>query len=86
MIWYVDYDYPYDLDKWQSTTEYVFIFIGEPVSWKSMLQSIVTLSTIEAEYNPNQINFPIQSLAMTPIIYCVNFNILASARVYYEIN
>ncbi|XP_070031765.1 secreted RxLR effector protein 161-like [Nicotiana tomentosiformis] len=34
----------------RSTTGYVFTFAKAPVSWKSTLQSTVTLSTIEAEY------------------------------------
>ncbi|KAE8731345.1 Pyridoxal phosphate-dependent transferases superfamily protein [Hibiscus syriacus] len=39
-----------DLDKRRSTTGYVFTFAKAPVSWKSTLQSTVTLSTTEAEY------------------------------------
>ncbi|RVW92633.1 Retrovirus-related Pol polyprotein from transposon TNT 1-94 [Vitis vinifera] len=47
---YVDLDYAGDLDKRRSTTCYIFTLFGGPVSWKSQLQSIVALSTIEAEY------------------------------------
>ena len=50
VIEYVDSDYTSDLDKRQSTAEYVFTFAGGPISWKSTLQSTVALSTIEAEY------------------------------------
>ena len=49
-IGYVDSDYAGDLDKRQSTTGYVFILSQAPVSWRSILQSTVTLSTTEAEY------------------------------------
>ena len=49
-IGYVDYDYAGDLDKRQSTTGYVFTLFQAPVSWRSILQSTVTLSTIETEY------------------------------------
>ena len=33
-----------------STTGYVFTLGGGPICWKSIVQSIVTLSTTEAEY------------------------------------
>jgi len=49
-IRYIDSDYVGDLDKCRSKTGYVFILSQAPVSWRSTLQSIVTLSTIEAEY------------------------------------
>ncbi|XP_052291667.1 uncharacterized mitochondrial protein AtMg00810-like [Citrus sinensis] len=50
VIGYVDSDYAGDLDKRRSTTGYVFTFAGGPISWKSTLQSIIGLSTTEAEY------------------------------------
>ena len=50
MIGYFDSDYAGDLDKRRSTTGYVFIFAGGPISWKSTLQSTVALSITEAEY------------------------------------
>ncbi|KAH9687282.1 hypothetical protein KPL70_014707 [Citrus sinensis] len=50
VIGYVDSDYAGGLDKRRSTTEYVFTFAGGPISWKSTLQSIIALSTTEAEY------------------------------------
>ena len=50
MIGYVDSDYAGDLDKRRSTTGYMFTFTRAPISWKSILQSTVTLSTTEAEY------------------------------------
>jgi len=45
-----DSDYAADLDRRRSTTGYVFTVGGNTVSWKSNLQSIVALSTTEAEY------------------------------------
>ena len=50
VVGYCDSDYAGDLDKRRSTTGYVFTFTKAPVSWKSTLQSTVTLSTIETEY------------------------------------
>ena len=47
---YVDSDFAGDLDKRRSTSGYVFTFAGGPISWMSKLQSIVALSTTEAEY------------------------------------
>lgn len=47
---YVDSDYAGDLDKRKSTTGYVFTIAGGAVSWLSKLQTVVALSTTEAEY------------------------------------
>ncbi|KAL4271204.1 hypothetical protein GQ457_13G028940 [Hibiscus cannabinus] len=47
---YVDSDYAGDLDKSKSTTGYVFTITGGAVSWVSKLQSVVAMSTTEAEY------------------------------------
>ena len=47
---FVDSDYAGDLDRRRSTTGYVFKIHGAPVSWRSMLQATVALSTTEAEY------------------------------------
>ncbi|GJU21576.1 retrovirus-related pol polyprotein from transposon TNT 1-94 [Tanacetum coccineum] len=47
---YVDSDYAGDLDGSKSTTRYVFTLCGGTVSWVSKLQSVVAMSTTEAEY------------------------------------
>jgi transposase InsO family protein len=47
---YVDSDYASNKDNRKSTTAYVFTLCGACISWKSQLQSIVALSTTEAEY------------------------------------
>ncbi|KAL0308913.1 UNVERIFIED_CONTAM: Retrovirus-related Pol polyprotein from transposon TNT 1-94 [Sesamum radiatum] len=47
---YVDSNYANDRDSRKSTTPYVFTLCDSCISWKSQLQSIVALSTIEAEY------------------------------------
>ena len=49
-IGYVDSDYAGDLDKRRSTTGYVLTLSQAPVSWRSILQSTVALSTTKAEY------------------------------------
>ncbi|KAL0301507.1 UNVERIFIED_CONTAM: Retrovirus-related Pol polyprotein from transposon TNT 1-94 [Sesamum radiatum] len=50
VVGYVDFDYTGDLDDRKSTTGYVFTLGGGPIYWKSTVQSIVALSTTEAEY------------------------------------
>ncbi|KAE8733183.1 Detected protein of unknown function [Hibiscus syriacus] len=47
---YVDSDYAGGLDNRRSTTGYVFTLGGGPICWKSTVQSVVALSTTEAEY------------------------------------
>ncbi|KAH9789507.1 Integrase catalytic domain-containing protein [Citrus sinensis] len=47
---YVDSDFAGDLDKRKSITGYVFALAGAAVSWVSKLQTVVALSTTEAEY------------------------------------
>ncbi|GJT46274.1 retrovirus-related pol polyprotein from transposon TNT 1-94 [Tanacetum coccineum] len=47
---YVDSDYAGDLDGSKSTIGYVFTLSGGTVSWVSKLQSVVAMSTTEAEY------------------------------------
>ncbi|KAH9699499.1 hypothetical protein KPL71_024377 [Citrus sinensis] len=47
---YCDSDFAGDLDKRRSTTGYVFTLGGGSVSWRSILQSTIALSTTEAEY------------------------------------
>ncbi|KAH9660415.1 Integrase catalytic domain-containing protein [Citrus sinensis] len=47
---YVDSDFAGDLDKRKSTTGYVFTLAGATVSRVSKLQTVVALSTTEAEY------------------------------------
>ena len=49
-IGYIDSDYTGDLDKLRFTTGYVFTLSQAPVSWRSILQSTVALSTTEIEY------------------------------------
>eukprot|EP00253_Pinus_taeda_P033991 PITA_33991 len=47
---FVDADWVGDLDQRRSTSGYVFNLFGGAVSWMSKKQSVVALSTIEAEY------------------------------------
>ena len=46
----MDADYAGEVDDRRSTTGYVFTLSGGPICWKSTLQSIVAMSTTEAEY------------------------------------
>eukprot|EP00253_Pinus_taeda_P021683 PITA_21683 len=47
---FVDADWAGDLDQRRSTSGYVFNLFGGAVSWMSTKQSVVALSTTEAEY------------------------------------
>uniref|UniRef100_A0AAV1THT1 Uncharacterized protein n=1 Tax=Peronospora matthiolae TaxID=2874970 RepID=A0AAV1THT1_9STRA len=47
---YSDADWSGDLTDHKSTSGYVFILLGAPVSWCSKKQPSVSLSTSEAEY------------------------------------
>ena len=46
----MDADYAGNVDDKRSTTGYVFTLVGVPICWKSMVQSLVALSTTESEY------------------------------------
>ena len=50
VVGYVDADYARDLDDKRSTTDYVFTLGGGHFFWKSMVQSLVALSTTGLEY------------------------------------
>lgn len=50
VVGYVDSNYAGDLDDRWSTTGYVFTLAGGPICWKSSVQSVVVMSTTEAEY------------------------------------
>ena len=50
VVGYVDSDYAGNIDDRRSTIGYVFTQSGGPVCWRSTLQSLVAVSTTEAEY------------------------------------
>jgi hypothetical protein len=50
VVGYVDADYAGDLNDKRPTTGYVFTLAGGPICWKSMIQSIVAMSTTKVEY------------------------------------
>jgi hypothetical protein len=50
MLAFTDSDYAGDVDDRKSTSGYVFLMSSGAVSWCSKKQSIVTLSTTEAEF------------------------------------
>ena len=47
---YTDSDFSGDQDEKKSTAGYIFMIEGAPISWSSKKQSIVALSSCEAEY------------------------------------
>jgi len=47
---YSDADYAGDTETKRFITGYIFVITGEAVSWMSQRQSMVSLSTTEAEY------------------------------------
>ena len=50
LIGYSDADWGGDLDSRHSTTGSLFLMAGSPISWSSKKQTVVALSTSEAEY------------------------------------
>ena len=50
LIGFCDSDYAANIDNRRSQSGYIFTLFGAAVSWKSNLQSVVALSTTEAEY------------------------------------
>jgi hypothetical protein len=50
LLGYSDSDWAGDQDTMRSTTGYLFMFGGGPISWSSRLQPTVALSSAEAEY------------------------------------
>ena len=50
LVGYCDSDFYGDLDRRRSSTGYCFTLFRNVVSWKSSLQSVVALSTTEAEF------------------------------------
>ncbi|KAH9662167.1 hypothetical protein KPL70_024758 [Citrus sinensis] len=50
VIGFVDSDFAGDLDRRKSTSGYMFVLNGCLISWKSSLQSVVALSSTEAEF------------------------------------
>ena len=50
MIGYSDADWAGDVNDRKSTSGYLFMVSGAPISWKSKKQTCVALSTAEAEY------------------------------------
>lgn len=50
LVLYSDADYAGDKETRRSTTGYVSVFAGGPITWKSQFQKTVALSTMEAEY------------------------------------
>ena len=49
-IGYTDSDFQLDIDSRKSTSGYVFTFGGGAISWRSVKQSSIANSTMEAEY------------------------------------
>ena len=47
---FTDADWAGDLSECRSTSGYIFMLQGSPISWKSQKQRCVALSTAEAEY------------------------------------
>ena len=87
VIGYVDSDYAGDLDNRRSTTGYVFTINGGSVCWKSIIQSIIALSTTEAEYMAI-VEAAIEALWLTGlvmnwVINKVEFSCIVTIRVLF---
>ena len=53
LVGFCDSDYAANLDNRKSQSEYILTLFGSAISWKSSMQSVVALSTTEAEYGDN---------------------------------
>ena len=49
-VWYTDSDFQSDIDSRKSTSGDVFTFVGGAISWRSVKQSSIADSTMEAKY------------------------------------
>ena len=49
-VGYTDSNFQSDIDSRKSTSGYVFTFGGGAISWRSVKQSSIAASTMEAEY------------------------------------
>ena len=50
IIGYLDSDFVGCVDSHKSTSGYIFMFVGGPVSWKSVKRTFIASSTMEAEF------------------------------------
>ena len=50
IVGYVDSDYAGCVDNRRSTTGWIYTFAGSAISWRSVLQDCMSISTTEAEY------------------------------------
>ena len=50
LIGYCDSDFAGDPEERKSTSGYVFVLYGGPITWSSSLQPVTALSSAEAEY------------------------------------
>ena len=50
LVVYFDADFVGGVDSRKSTSGYIFIMAGEAVSWRSVKQTLIATSTIEAEF------------------------------------
>jgi hypothetical protein len=50
VIGYSDFDFSGCVDSKKSTSGYIFMFVGGPISWKSAKQSITASSTMQEEF------------------------------------
>ena len=50
VIGYSDSDFIGCVDSCKSTSGYIFMMVGETISWKSVKQTLTTTSTIEVEF------------------------------------
>ena len=93
-IGYTDSDFQSDIESRKSTSGYVFTLGGEAVSWRSIKQSSIADSTMEAEYiiaseaakEAVWLNFFLLDLGVVPsmqsaiTIYCDNSRAVANSK------
>lgn len=83
LIGYADADWGGDVSDRKSNTGFYFKYLGAPISWTSRKQTMVTLSSTEAEYIA-LVEATQESLWITRILKDLNQELIGPAIIYED--